>query len=70
MSAKILIVGQFPPPIHGSNIMTKRFYDSLKKLGYQVSIVEKTFSRKIEEVEKVTVKKLFKDTDFCHKNNL
>ena len=61
------MLAQFPPPFHGSNIMTERFYDSLKKLGYKVSIVEKTFSRKIEQVDKITVKKLFKIPIFAAK---
>ena len=57
MTPKLLIVGQLPPPYHGSNVMTKTFYSSLLKLGYTVSIVEKTFSRTIDEVERFSLKK-------------
>jgi glycosyltransferase involved in cell wall biosynthesis len=60
MSPKILIVGQLPPPYHGSNVMTKIFYSSLSRLGYTVSIAEKTFSKKMDEVGKYSVKKIFR----------
>jgi glycosyltransferase involved in cell wall biosynthesis len=42
---KILIVGQLPPPHHGSNVMTNMFFSSLIKLGFKVSIAEKKFSK-------------------------
>ena len=60
MSAKILIVGQLPPPYHGSNVMAKIFYSSLLRLGYTVSIGEKTFSQKMDEVGKFSVKKILR----------
>jgi glycosyltransferase involved in cell wall biosynthesis len=58
MLPKLLIVGQLPPPFHGSNVMTKTFLSSLERLGYTVSIAEKTFSKTMDEVEKFSLKKL------------
>ena len=60
MALKLLIVGQLPPPFHGSNVMTRTFLSSLLKLGYTVSIAEKTFSKTMDEVERYSLKKLFR----------
>jgi len=57
---KFLIIGQLPPPHHGSNVMTEMFIQSLKNSGHNITIVEKTFSRKIEEVGKASILKIFK----------
>jgi glycosyltransferase involved in cell wall biosynthesis len=51
---KILIYGQVPPPHHGSNIMTEFFIRALKKLGYDVRLSPKNFSRTIGEVNKTS----------------
>lgn len=56
----ILVVSQLPPPVNGSTIMTKRFMDALAKAGYNCSIVEKPFSRTMEEVEKINIVKILK----------
>lgn len=60
MSARFLIIGQLPPPVHGSNIMTERLVDSLQNIGHQVIIVEKTFSRRQKEIGKFSIAKLSK----------
>lgn len=60
MPIDILIVGQLPPPFHGSNAMNERFFVSLKKIGHRVFMVEKTFSRKMDEVGKTSIIKLFR----------
>ena len=60
MSGKLLVVGQLPPPVHGSNIMTERFVRSLQNIGHDVFLVPKTFSRRQEEVEKFSIIKIFK----------
>ena len=57
---KILVIGQLPPPYHGSNVMTEMFIKSLKNSGHDITIVEKTFSRNIEEVGKASILKIFK----------
>jgi len=40
--------------------MTEMFIKSLKNLGCNITIVEKTFSNKIEEVRKLSISKIFK----------
>ena len=60
MSHKLLIIGQLPPPVHGSNLMTELFYNSVKKIGYKVLIMQKTFSKRQEDVGKVSIIKTLK----------
>jgi glycosyltransferase involved in cell wall biosynthesis len=48
---KILVFGQTPPPVHGSNIMTSVFLDALKELGLKHRLVNKHFSKSSKEVE-------------------
>jgi glycosyltransferase involved in cell wall biosynthesis len=60
MQNKILVIGQLPPPIHGSNIMAQIFLESLGRNGVKGGIVQKKFSKKNDEVGKVSLGKLFK----------
>lgn len=60
MDKKILIYGQLPPPHHGSNIMTLTLFKALKKLNFNVKVSNKEFSRKIREVNKITLIKFFR----------
>ena len=60
MKKNILVIGQLPPPYHGSNVMTEIFNSSLRKMGYEVSIAEKNFSLTMHEVEKISIKKIFR----------
>ena len=57
---RLLIVGQLPPPVHGSNVMAELLWQSLKSLGYQVEMVQKTFSRDMREVERFSFRKLLR----------
>jgi len=57
---RLLIIGQLPPPHHGSNVMTEMFIKSLNNLGCNITIVEKTFSNRIEDVGKLSILKIFK----------
>ncbi len=57
---KILLYGQIPPPQHGSNIMTLTLFKALEKLGYQAKISNKGFSKKIDEVNKISLVKFFR----------
>jgi len=57
---KLLVVGQLPPPHHGSNVMTKMFFSSLRKFGCKVSIAEKTFSKTMEEMGSYTLKRFIR----------
>ncbi|PKN51545.1 MAG: hypothetical protein CVU55_11395 [Deltaproteobacteria bacterium HGW-Deltaproteobacteria-13] len=60
MIENILIVGQLPPPVHGSNVMTQLIFDSLINIGCEVSIVQKTFSRNQKEVGQISARKILK----------
>jgi len=49
-----------PPPQHGSNIMTLTLFTALKKLGYEVKVTNKRFSKHIHEVNKINITKFFR----------
>ena len=55
---KIIIIGQFPPPQHGSNVMAEITYNFILRLGYDVNFIDKKFSKKISEMGKITLNKL------------
>lgn len=61
----ILVVSQLPPPVHGSTVMTKRFMDALRSAGYDAKIVEKNFSRRIEDVGGYSVRKVLEIFPLC-----
>ena len=56
----ILVIGQLPPPLHGSNIMAEITIQTLKKLGYSVSFIDKDLSTDINQIGKVTIRKIFR----------
>lgn len=60
MSTRVLVVGQLPPPVHGSNVMTKRFMEALETNNIAATIVEKTFSNQLHKVGKKSLNKLLK----------
>jgi glycosyltransferase involved in cell wall biosynthesis len=60
MEIDFLVIGQLPPPIHGSNVMTDRFLNGLVKIGFNVTIVEKKFSARQNEITKVSIGKILK----------
>lgn len=62
---KILVVGQVPPPVHGSNVMTERFLSALKDNGICGNLLEKNFSRKLDQVGKFSLGKLLKVPGLC-----
>lgn len=57
---KILIIGQVPPPIHGSNIMTELFIQAIDLSKYNYVHINKQFSFNISEVEKLKPIKIFR----------
>jgi len=63
---KIILIGQLPPPVHGSNVMAALFTESLQKLGHEVEIIQKTFSRTMNEVEKISFLKVLKIFTICY----
>ena len=58
--SRVLIYGQVPPPFHGSNIMTRLFIIALRRLGLEPMLSSKTYSRSIEEVNKIQIIKLIR----------
>ena len=57
---RILIVGQIPPPFHGSNVMAETLFEVLKQLGHEVNFIDKSFSSSMSEVSKPSIRKLFR----------
>lgn len=49
---KIIVVGQIPPPTHGSNVMTQFFLHALDTLKINYKFINKQFSLTSSEVEK------------------
>ncbi len=49
---KIIVVGQVPPPSHGSNVMTQVFLHALDTLKINYMFINKQFSLASSEVEK------------------
>jgi glycosyltransferase involved in cell wall biosynthesis len=60
MKGKILVVGQLPPPFHGSNVMAKVTVSTLEKDGYQVIFVDKSFAKSIETIGKPSLRKILR----------
>ncbi|MBW2065617.1 MAG: glycosyltransferase family 4 protein [Deltaproteobacteria bacterium] len=65
MRTRILLVSQLPPPVHGSTVMTQRFMEALAKAGFEVRMVERIFSRRQEDVGKVSLGKVMKIPPLC-----
>lgn len=55
---RIGVVSQVPPPVHGQTIMTLRFLEALNSLGLRHRLVDRRFSASIDEVGRVSVRKL------------
>lgn len=55
----VIVVSQLPPPMHGSTLMTQKLIETLQVAGYNVQLVERTFSRSASEIGKFRVRKLF-----------
>jgi glycosyltransferase involved in cell wall biosynthesis len=63
MPPHILLIGQLPPPVHGSNVMTERFMAALDANGFSREIVQKTFSSTMAQVGKASFNKILKVPD-------
>ena len=57
---KILVVGQLPPPYHGSNVMTKVMLSALTTTNYKVHFIDKSFARSIETIGKPSLRKILR----------
>ena len=56
----ILIVGQVPPPLNGSNVMADALFNAFKRNGKNPQLVDKRFSTKTEDVGHFRLGKIFK----------
>lgn len=55
---RLMVIGQLPPPIHGSTVMTRTLIETLKVLGHTVSLVDRRFSTSVAEVGLFSFRKL------------
>jgi len=60
MKDKILIIGQLPPPYHGSNVMAKAMLSALKTKGYKIYFVDKSFAKSIDTIGKPSLRKILR----------
>jgi glycosyltransferase involved in cell wall biosynthesis len=65
MGKKILVIGQLPPPVHGSNVMAQRFMEALAENEFNARIVQKRFSQVLEEVGRVNLPKIVRVPPLC-----
>ncbi len=59
-SRRILVISQLPPPTHGSTIMTRTLIDAMTTESSRVVVVERDFSRSIDEVGRFTFGKVLR----------
>lgn len=55
---RVLVVGQLPPPHHGSSKMTQVLGETLHTLGVEVELVDKRFSNSVSQVGRFSIKKI------------
>ena len=60
MKNKILIIGQLPPPYHGSNVMAKIMLSVLRKQGYDIIFINKSFAKSIDTIGKPSLRKILR----------
>lgn len=49
-----------PPPYHGSNVMTKVMLSALRKQGYEIVFIDKSFAKSINSIGKPSIRKIFR----------
>jgi glycosyltransferase involved in cell wall biosynthesis len=57
---EVLVIGQLPPPVHGSNVMTAELLASLGRLDVRWVFIDKRLSHRIDEVERLSLRKIFR----------
>ncbi|RJR20349.1 MAG: glycosyltransferase family 1 protein [Desulfobacteraceae bacterium] len=62
---KLLVIGQLPPPVHGSTVMADRFMQALRRNGFDARMLQKTFSRRMDDVGRVTISKIVRIPSHC-----
>lgn len=54
----VMVISQLPPPVHGSNLMTRVFLDTLDTQSIPWRLIDRRFSRTVEEVGRFSPKKV------------
>lgn len=54
----IVVISQLPPPVHGSTVMTELFLAAVAGLGFRVRLVDRRFSRSVDEVGRPSATKI------------
>ena len=62
-----IVIGQLPPPHHGTNVMTSIFLAALRNLGISYSFVSKEFSVRISEVGRFKFTKILRFVKFLYR---
>ncbi|WP_182046059.1 glycosyltransferase family 4 protein [Curtobacterium sp. ME26] len=55
----VIVISQLPPPVHGSTVMTRTFMDVLVGSGRRPVLVDRRFSRSVDEIGSKSIKKVF-----------
>lgn len=55
----VIVISQVPPPVHGSTLMTQTFLRTLDSLGFSWFLVDRRFSRSVEQVGRFGFGKVF-----------
>ncbi len=59
-SPRVIVVGQAPPPVHGSNVMCQVLLDTLARLGVEHRLIDKGLSARLDEVGRFSLVKLLR----------
>lgn len=54
----VIVISQLPPPVHGSTVMTRTFMDFLVASGRRPVLVDRRFSKSIDEIGATSIKKV------------
>jgi glycosyltransferase involved in cell wall biosynthesis len=54
----VVVISQLPPPVHGSTVMTRTLMDVLVGSGRRPVLVDRRFSRSVDEIGSTSIKKV------------
>lgn len=57
-SSDVIVISQLPPPVHGSTLMTRVFLSALDDLAVDWRLVDRRFSRSIQDVGRFNFSKI------------
>ncbi len=58
MTGDVIVISQVPPPFHGSTVMTVVFLETLDRLGRPYRLIDRRFSKSLEDVGRFQLSKL------------